>query len=275
MRGGSSPSSSSSYGGSYDDRYGYGDGDGDGDGDDSRGYNKDAYDYGREKGYRSSESRGEYYDDERLRGDRYNGDDGGGYYDDDGRYCDDGGRRGSGSSSSSSPPPRRSSTKIMNNMPSVLQTGNRKIGTMLLGAGAAFTMLGISLFFNKALMRLGNLLFVAGVPMMIGPGRTMGYFLQPKKARATGCLFAGIILVFIGHPVIGIVLEIFGLLNLFGNMFPFVMVMLKQLPVIGPILSGNGGGGSGSGRDSRRRNESYDDRYDDGYYGDNNNNDRY
>jgi hypothetical protein len=98
-------------------------------------------------------------------------------------------------------------------------------------------MLGISLFFNKALMRLGNLLFMAGVPMTIGPGRTAGYFLQPKKARATGCLALGIVLVFFGHPVIGIALEAFGLMNLFGNMFPFAMVILKQMPIIGPLLS--------------------------------------
>jgi hypothetical protein len=107
----------------------------------------------------------------------------------------------------------------------------------LLGAGAVLTMLGISLFFNKALMRLGNLLFMAGVPMTIGPGRTAGYFLQPKKARATGCLALGILLVFVGHPVIGIALEVFGLLNLFGNMFPFAMAILKQMPIVGPLLS--------------------------------------
>ena len=105
-------------------------------------------------------------------------------------------------------------------MPDVVKNGNRKIGIPLLGGGAALTLLGVSLFFNKALMRLGNLCFVAGVPMTIGPSRTAGYFLQPKKARATGCLFFGIFLVFVGHPVLGILLEGFGLLNLFGNMFP-------------------------------------------------------
>jgi hypothetical protein len=104
-------------------------------------------------------------------------------------------------------------------------------------------MLGISLFFNKALMRLGNLLFMAGVPMTIGPGRTAGYFLQPKKARATGCLALGIVLVFFGHPVIGIALEAFGLMNLFGNMFPFAMGILKQMPGRVRVLSADDDGG--------------------------------
>ena len=61
-----------------------------------------------------------------------------------------------------------------------------------------FTLLGISLFFNKALMRLENLLFIAGIPMTIGPGRTAGYFFQSKKARVTGCIILGIFLVIVG-----------------------------------------------------------------------------
>mmetsp|Transcript_9271 Transcript_9271/g.23048 ORF Transcript_9271/g.23048 Transcript_9271/m.23048 type:complete len:311 (-) Transcript_9271:114-1046(-) len=163
-------------------------------------------------------------------------------------------------------------------MPDVIKRGNRKIGLPLLGIGGALTILGASLFFNKTLMRLGNLFFVVGVPMTLGPGRTMGYFLQPKKARATGCLIAGITLVFIGWPIFGIILEVFGLLNLFGNMFPMAMMIIKQMPVIGPLLKGNAGKknesnndrGYGGGRDRYDDDDRYDDRYggDDSYYND-------
>mmetsp|Transcript_3755 Transcript_3755/g.9842 ORF Transcript_3755/g.9842 Transcript_3755/m.9842 type:complete len:319 (+) Transcript_3755:240-1196(+) len=124
-------------------------------------------------------------------------------------------------------------------MPDIISTGNRKIGIPLLAIGGALTILGVSLFFNKTLMRLGNFFFVAGVPMTLGPGRTAGYFFQPKKARATACLVAGVMLVFVGWPIFGIILEAFGLLNLFGNMFPMALVIMKQMPVIGPLLKGN------------------------------------
>ena len=165
-------------------------------------------------------------------------------------------------------------------MPGILKTGDRRIGILLVGSGLALTMLGISLFFNKTLMRLGNLLFIGGVPMTIGPGRTIGYFLQPKKARATGCLAVGIFLVFIGHPVIGILLEAFGILNLFGNLFPIAMVFLKQLPIIGPMLDdkkNKRGGGrrqqSSRGYDDYEQQDPY---YDDqGYYDDGRDQDRY
>jgi hypothetical protein len=145
-----------------------------------------------------------------------------------------------------------------------IQNGDRRIGLVLLSAGLTFTLLGISLFFNKMLMRLGNLLFIAGVPMTIGPGRTAGYFFQPKKARATACLAFGIFLVFIGQPIFGIALEIFGLLNLFGNMFPFLVAILKQMPVIGPML--NNASTRSNNRD--RGSDRYNDRDRDRYYDD-------
>ena len=147
-------------------------------------------------------------------------------------------------------------------MSKLIQNGNRRVGLPLLAAGAVFTLLGVSLFFNKSLLRLGNLCWIAGIPITIGPGRTAGYFFQPKKSRATACLAMGILLVLIGWPVFGMGLEIFGLLNLFGNMFPIVTAMLKQMPVIGPLLKGNGGGGGGG----RRREDDYYDR--DQYYED-------
>jgi hypothetical protein len=156
----------------------------------------------------------------------------------------------------------------MMSMPEIIKTGNRQIGLPLLAIGGIFTALGISLFFNKTLMRLGNLFFVAGVPMTLGPGRTAGYFFQPKKARATACLALGLLLVFVGWPILGILLEAFGLLNLFGNMFPVAMVILKQMPVIGPMLRGDFGGGGGNGAKKSKNNDYYDDRYSDDKYQD-------
>ena len=126
----------------------------------------------------------------------------------------------------------------------------------------AFTLLGISLFFNKTLLRLGNILFLLGIPLTLGPSRTVGYFLQPKKARATACLAFGIFLVLVGHPVLGITLEIFGLLNLFGNMFPILLMFLRNLPVVGDLIPD---------AKSKKKNKSSTRSYDERRY----NNDRY
>jgi len=152
----------------------------------------------------------------------------------------------------------------------LIKNGNRKIGLPMLGVGGALTVFGMTLFFNKTLMRLGNLCFVAGIPLTLGPTRTLGYLMKKDKARATACLALGILLVFSGWPVIGIALEAFGLLNLFGNMFPIAMAVLKNMPVIGPLLKG----GDRNKKNRSRRNDydrdpyhddRYNDRYDDRY----------
>jgi Got1/Sft2-like family len=147
-------------------------------------------------------------------------------------------------------------------VPSLIKYGDHKLGIALLAFGTFFTISGITLFFHKTLLRMGNLLIIAGVPMTIGPGRTAGFFLQPKKARATGFLVFGIFLVFIGWPIFGIALEIFGLLNLFGNMLPLAYTMLKQMPIVGGLLPTK----KKKKKESRSRDD--DDRYyqDDRYY---------
>jgi Ca2+/H+ antiporter len=150
-------------------------------------------------------------------------------------------------------------------MPAVIKYGDHKIGVALLAFGTFFTISGIMLFFHKSLLRMGNLLLVAGVPMTIGPGRTAGFFFQPKKARATGFLVFGIFLVFIGWPIFGMALEIFGLLNLFGNMLPLAFTMLRQMPVVGVLFSAT------KKKPASRQNDDDDDRYygrDDRHYGD-------
>lgn len=141
-------------------------------------------------------------------------------------------------------------------LPKILKNGDRRIGLPLLASGVVITLLGISLFFNKALLRLGNLLFIAGVPMTIGPSRTFGYFVQAEKMRATVCLALGIFLVFVGHPIFGMILEAFGVLNLFGNMFPVVMTFAKHMPVVGSLLKSTNGKAK-----SRRRDDDYYDDY--------------
>jgi hypothetical protein len=246
------------------------------------GSGRGGYDYNDGYGRDDDYSRGYDYGDRNVGSSRYEND-----YEDD-RYGDD--RRGGNdyyddrdrSMERDYNPSRRSSRSSPSSMPDVgglLRNGNKKIGIMALGGGVVFTLLGISLFFNKTLMRLGNLLLIVGVPLFIGPGRTTGYFLQPKKARATGCLGLGIFLVFIGWPVFGIALETFGIMNLFGNLFPVLMLMVKQMPIIGNLFDKKENPKrkqSASSRNNYRDSYSYDDEEDDRYANrDDDNSERY
>jgi hypothetical protein len=45
-----------------------------------------------------------------------------------------------------------------------------------------------------------------------------------------------VLLVFGGKPRLGILCEIFGLLNLFGNMFPLLLGLARRFPIVSNII---------------------------------------
>ncbi len=111
-----------------------------------------------------------------------------------------------------------------------------KIGVALCGLGGLFTFLGVVLFLDSALLTMGNLLFVAGVALVMGPARCKAYFLDKGRLRSTACFFTGILMVMLGWCFLGLLVQGFGWLNLFGNFFPMVSRMLEALPVVGPVM---------------------------------------
>ncbi|ORY98707.1 vesicle transport protein [Syncephalastrum racemosum] len=113
----------------------------------------------------------------------------------------------------------------------------KEIGVGLTAFGVFFMLLGVFLFFDAGLLAIGNILFVSGITLTIGAQRTMSFFAQKSKIRGTICFAFGILLVFIRWPMFGIIVELFGILNLFGDFFPLVYAFLRRLPVIGSFLS--------------------------------------
>ncbi|KJE97079.1 hypothetical protein CAOG_007550 [Capsaspora owczarzaki ATCC 30864] len=113
----------------------------------------------------------------------------------------------------------------------------RKIGIGLTGFGIFFLLLGILMLFDTGLLAMGNLLFLSGVGLLIGWDRTIRFFFQRHKAKGTTCFLGGIFVVLCGWPVIGMCVEIFGFINLFGDFFPIVINFLRQMPVVGQLLN--------------------------------------
>ena len=183
-----------------------------------------------------------------------------GYYDDD--YDENGNsgirRNGKddsvGGGSKRNPQPKYQPKK--GGLGSLLEIGSpetrRKVGASLLVGGGALTLIGMTLFFERNLLRLGNICVILGIPLLIGPSIVYNFFMQPQRAQATIITALGIFLVFIGKPRLGILMEIFGLLNLFGNMLPLLVALAKKLPIIGDIIATVEQGATGAGRNQRR-----------------------
>ncbi|KAM0749034.1 Got1-domain-containing protein [Meredithblackwellia eburnea MCA 4105] len=114
---------------------------------------------------------------------------------------------------------------------------NKTFGLALTAAGGVFTLLGILLFFNASLLALGNLFLVVGVSTLVGPSEVFAFASQPVKRKGSGFVLGGFILVLYKWGLIGLLLEAYGFFELFGDLIPGVLNMLRQIPVIGQYLS--------------------------------------
>lgn len=99
-----------------------------------------------------------------------------------------------------------------------------------------FFVLGIMTFFDSLLLAIGNILFVLGLVLIIGPSRTIYFFARPTKIKPTLFFFGGIFLILIKHSFVGFIIEGIGIVFLFGDFLGTIVLFLRSFPVIGPIL---------------------------------------
>ncbi|KAB0792299.1 hypothetical protein PPYR_14258 [Photinus pyralis] len=116
-------------------------------------------------------------------------------------------------------------------------TDTQKIGVGLAGFGMFFLFLGVLMLFDKSLLALGNILFIAGLSCVIGLERTFRFFFQRHKVRASIAFFGGIIIVLVGWPLVGMLLESYGFVLLFSGFFPVAVNFLRRVPLLGTVLN--------------------------------------
>lgn len=83
------------------------------------------------------------------------------------------------------------------------------------GFGVFFLFLGVLFFFDKGLLAIGNILFISGLALVIGLERTFRFFFQKHKLKGSSCFLGGVLVVLIGWPLIGMIIEIYGFVLLF------------------------------------------------------------
>ncbi|XP_076763453.1 vesicle transport protein GOT1B [Xylocopa sonorina] len=116
-------------------------------------------------------------------------------------------------------------------------TDTLKIGVGLVGFGVSFLFLGVLLLFDKGLLAIGNILFISGLGCVIGPKRTLSFFFQRHKIKASVSFLGGIIVVLTGWPIVGMILETYGFILLFGGFFPVAINILRKVPGLRIILN--------------------------------------
>lgn len=84
-------------------------------------------------------------------------------------------------------------------------------------AGAFFLLLGLIFLFDRALLAMGNILFLIGITLLLGPQRTFLFFARRQKWRGSAAFWAGVLLILMRWTFIGILVEAVGIFYLFGE----------------------------------------------------------
>ncbi|KAI8820153.1 Golgi transport protein-like protein [Fimicolochytrium jonesii] len=108
-------------------------------------------------------------------------------------------------------------------------SSSTEFGAASIAAGALFFALGVMLLLDKGLMAVGNILFLLGLPLLLGPTRTIGFFSRADRRLSTASLLTGIVLVLVKWPFVGLVLEGVGVVNLFGPFIPTIYGFVRGI----------------------------------------------
>lgn len=92
---------------------------------------------------------------------------------------------------------------------------------------------------------MGNILFVVGIGLVLGHQKTLSFFARKEKFKGTVCFLLGIGLILARYPLIGFVIELYGILCLFGDFFGVIVGFIGAVPVVSVSLRRRGEEGVG------------------------------
>ncbi|KAF2203396.1 Got1-domain-containing protein [Delitschia confertaspora ATCC 74209] len=122
-------------------------------------------------------------------------------------------------------------------MPTMWLSDTQKIGVAFCSGGGFFLLGGIMMFFDRAMLAMGNILFLIGLTLTLGPLKTLTFFTRRPKLRGTASFTLGIILILLRWPFFGFLIEMYGILVLFGDFFATIAGFLGNVPVVGPYIA--------------------------------------
>lgn len=82
----------------------------------------------------------------------------------------------------------------------------------------------------------GQILFLIGLTIIIGPSKTLLFFARKQKAKGTAAFFGGLALILLRWPLIGFCVELYGIMVLFGDFLGTIAGFARNVPVVGPYI---------------------------------------
>ncbi|KIN07760.1 hypothetical protein OIDMADRAFT_151584 [Oidiodendron maius Zn] len=121
-------------------------------------------------------------------------------------------------------------------MPTMWLSDSQKIGVAFCSGGGFFLIGGVLLFFDRAMLAMGNILFLIGLTIIIGPQKTLLFFARPQKFKGTAAFFLGLFLILMRWAFVGFLVELYGIFILFGDFLGTIAGFARNIPVVGPYI---------------------------------------
>ncbi|KAK4043387.1 Got1/Sft2-like family-domain-containing protein [Parachaetomium inaequale] len=121
-------------------------------------------------------------------------------------------------------------------MPTMWLSDSQKVGVAFCSGGGFFLIAGVLLFFDRAMLAMGNILFLIGLTIIIGPQKTALFFARKQKLKGTAAFFAGLALILLRWPLVGFLVELYGIMVLFGDFLGTIAGFARNVPVVGPYI---------------------------------------
>jgi len=112
----------------------------------------------------------------------------------------------------------------------------QKIGVAFCSGGGLFLFGGVLMFFDRAMLAMGNILFIIGLTLIIGMQKTFVFFARRQKWKGTAAFLGGIVLILLRWPLTGFLVELYGIFVLFGDFFATIGSFAGNIPVVGPYI---------------------------------------
>ncbi|KAI5433326.1 variant 2, Golgi Transport [Lathyrus oleraceus] len=81
-----------------------------------------------------------------------------------------------------------------------------------------------------------KILFVSGVSLTIGLKSTMQFFMKRSNFKGTISFGIGFLILMVGWPILGMIIEAYGFIVLFSGFWPTVSVFIQKIPVLGWLV---------------------------------------
>lgn len=95
---------------------------------------------------------------------------------------------------------------------------------------------GVILFFDRAMLAMGNILFLIGLTILIGPQKTLAFFARKHKLKGSIAFFFGLFLIMMRWALVGFLVELYGIFILFGEFIGTLLGFMRNIPIIGQVI---------------------------------------